>query len=155
MKQAIGRGLTVVLVAGITFFYPLLAPTQHRIDETHLKMIHTGMSPAEVESIFGVPPGEYDSAEWDGKAMMAHMFEHTEWRTSFGNFHPFAVSCTIPIDSAVLEDERKRRKKWISRNGSFSVQFDKNGLVCSTWHNTFVRIVPPWERLRRLLDSNQ
>jgi hypothetical protein len=154
MKHRIGRGLTVVAVAGITFFYPLLAPTPHRIDEAHLKMIRNGMSLAEVESIFGVPPGEDDSAEWDLKAAMADL-EQTEWRITFGNFNPYVVSCIAPIDSIVLDEELKRRKKWVSCNGSFSVQLDTSGLVSSTWHSKFVRIVPPWERLRRFLKSDQ
>src|SRR5947207_1673873 len=63
MKHRIRRGSLVALIAGITFFYPLLAPTPHRIDETHFSLVEKGMSRAEIEAIFGVPPGEYDWAE--------------------------------------------------------------------------------------------
>jgi len=69
MKKRFRRGLLVALVALVAFFYPLLAPTPHRIDETHFKLIEQGMSRAQVEAIFGVPPGEYDWAEADGAAL--------------------------------------------------------------------------------------
>jgi len=69
MKKRIRRGLLMTLVAVVAFFYPLLAPMPHRVDETHFNLIEKGMSRAQVEAIFGVPPGEYDWAESDGSAL--------------------------------------------------------------------------------------
>src|SRR5262245_12472544 len=63
MKSRFSLGLLAALIAGITLFYPLLAPTPHRIDEAHFKLIEKGMSLAQVEAIFGVPSGNYDWAE--------------------------------------------------------------------------------------------
>jgi hypothetical protein len=60
------RLILVVLIASFTLLYPLLAPPAHRIDKAHFAMIRPGMTRAEVESIFGVPSGEYDWAEAQG-----------------------------------------------------------------------------------------
>src|SRR5262245_49350491 len=68
MKRRFRRGMLAALIAGVTFFYPLLAPTPHRIDEAHFRQIQPGMTRAQVEAIFGAPPGEYDWAEADGAA---------------------------------------------------------------------------------------
>lgn len=69
MRHRIRRGMLAALIAGVTFFYPLLAPTPHRIDDAHLQQILPGMTRAQVEAIFGAPPGEYDWAEADGSAL--------------------------------------------------------------------------------------
>lgn len=155
MRQQIGQGLTIALLAGVTFFYPLLAPIPHRIDEVHLKMIRNGMSLAEVESIFGVPPGEYDSAEWDHEALL----EAFGSRQTYGGFQweneMTSWRSPRPIEWGIWQEEQKRCKGWTSRHGSFSVYFDTNGLVRSTGYSNCVRVVPPWERLRRFLKPNQ
>ena len=44
---------TVAIVA----FYPI--PPRHRINETSVHLIQKGMTQAEVEIIFGAPPGKY------------------------------------------------------------------------------------------------
>jgi hypothetical protein len=62
------RLLLLVLVAIVIGFYPLLAPTPHRIDQAHFELIQDGMTKADVEAIFGVPPGQYDWAEADSVA---------------------------------------------------------------------------------------
>jgi len=49
------RILLSLLIASITFFYPLLAPTPHRIDQAHADLITKGMPREQVEAIFGVP----------------------------------------------------------------------------------------------------
>jgi len=69
MKRRFRRGMLAALIAGVTFFYPLLAPMPHRIDEAHFRQIQPGMTRAQVEAIFGAPPGEYDWAEADGSAL--------------------------------------------------------------------------------------
>ena len=45
------------LIVLITFLYPLLAPTPHRIDGVHADLITTGLTKDQVEAIFGVPAG--------------------------------------------------------------------------------------------------
>jgi hypothetical protein len=55
--------LLALLIASITFFYPLLAPTPHRIAQAHADLIIAGMTKEQVEAIFGVPEGSYDWAE--------------------------------------------------------------------------------------------
>jgi len=52
-----------LLIASIALFYPLLAPTPHRIDQGHADLIVQGMTKEQVEAIFGVPAGQYDWAE--------------------------------------------------------------------------------------------
>jgi hypothetical protein len=68
MRRFIVRFLLVTLVAVVIGFYPLLAPTPHRIDQAHFELIQDGMTKADVEAIFGVPPGRYDWAEPDSLA---------------------------------------------------------------------------------------
>jgi hypothetical protein len=60
--QRLLRPTTTVLRMGTPLLYPLLAPPPHRIDEAHFQLIAEGMTEAEVEAIFGVPAGSYDSA---------------------------------------------------------------------------------------------
>jgi hypothetical protein len=59
------RLLLLALVAIVIGFYPLLAPTPHRIDQEHFDLIQEGMMKADVEAIFGVPAGNFDWAEPD------------------------------------------------------------------------------------------
>ena len=63
MRRRWNRMLLAVLIASIALFYPLLAPTPHRIDQAHADLIVRGMTKEQVELIFGVPAGEYDWAE--------------------------------------------------------------------------------------------
>ena len=60
MRRYLKHGVPVGLFLLVTLFYPLLAPTPHRIDEAHFKQIRIGMTLEEVASIFGAPPGKYD-----------------------------------------------------------------------------------------------
>src|SRR5262245_44743117 len=57
------RRLIALFLISLLGLYPLLAPPPHRIDQAHCDLIKKGMTKDEVESIFGVPPGEYDFAE--------------------------------------------------------------------------------------------
>src|SRR5262245_24874963 len=71
-ENAMRRCRKIVLVGAVvavSFLYPLLAPTAHRIDRAHFDLIKDGLTRTDVEAIFGVPPGEYDWAEQDGSAM--------------------------------------------------------------------------------------
>ena len=53
------RMTAMTTLLAVAFLYPLLAPTVHRIDPQHWKMIRPGMTADEVEGIFGVPSGCY------------------------------------------------------------------------------------------------
>src|SRR5262249_53412649 len=111
MKRRLRRGMLAALIAGVTFFYPLLAPTRHRIDEAHFRQIQPGMTRAQVEAIFGAPPGVYDCAEVE----------------PYARWHFFSLSWSS-ITS--IGDSRN----WTSRNGCFYVHFDQDDLVASTNH---------------------
>lgn len=63
MRRRWTRMPLITLIVLITFLYPLLAPTPHRIDQTHADFIVRGMTKQQVEAIFGVPAGSYDWAE--------------------------------------------------------------------------------------------
>ncbi|MBI3410830.1 MAG: hypothetical protein HY040_21040 [Planctomycetes bacterium] len=60
------RWLCSVALAGLLCvfgsLYLLLWPVSHHVDLDHLQLIAPGMTEAEVEAIFGVPPGCYDGA---------------------------------------------------------------------------------------------
>ncbi len=62
------RLFLAAILSVVLGFYPLLAPPAHRIDQAHFESIFPGMTRTDVESLFGVPPGEYDWAEADGPA---------------------------------------------------------------------------------------
>src|SRR5204863_125863 len=102
------RGLLIALVAVVTFFYPLLTPTPHRIDETHVSLIDKGMSRAQVEAIFGVPPGQYDWPEGESAALRYY-----------------------PVTSLIIPARPWKIETWTSRHGSFGIQFDEHDHV--TW----------------------
>jgi hypothetical protein len=130
--------LLFILIVSITFFYPLLAPTPHRIDQAHAKLIVQGMTKQQVEAIFGVPAGSYDWAEPE-------------------SISPFMIWFDLDGDvlvhqnggsSAVLLQGFPRRTNgtWTSRHGAFTVWFDMNDHVVGTNAATEVRIVPPWQR---------
>src|SRR5262245_33955381 len=118
MKSRVTRGMVATLVVFITFFYPLLAPTQHRIDEAHAKMIVKGMTYAQVEAVFGVSPGDYDSAEWDTKSTARGKFDSA-------NYVPSGIVRTF--DAAFFEERDRRTKRWLGHNGIVNVRFDHYG----------------------------
>jgi hypothetical protein len=143
------RFLVLVLVAIVIGFYPLLAPTSHRIDPAHFELIQEGMSRADVEAIFGVPPGQYDWAEPDpaylkrAKLVSAiHMaINRAEMR------YAAASSVQQSFRSALLvRDEPTTRETWGGRHGIFAVRFGPDGTVVSTSGPQRVRMVPPWQR---------
>src|SRR5262245_59604710 len=148
MKYRVTRGVVATLLVFITFFYPLLAPTPHRIDEAHAKMIVKGMTYAQVEAVFGVSPGDYDSAEWDTESLRNSL---TRARGNFdaANYVPSGLVCTF--DAAFWVERNRRTKQWLSRNGIVNVRVDHNGVVEETWYSDCVRVVPLWERLQRWL----
>lgn len=144
-KYQLARAAVVALLCAIGFLYPLLAPTPHRIDHDHLALIRRGMTEGEVEAIFGVPAGGYDSAVED-KQMRIDVMIPT----------PAEVDEKIPIDQLAFSGRtmfisarhgpNPSVKTWFSRHGVFHVAFDREGRVAATgsWGKTAV--VPPWQR---------
>jgi hypothetical protein len=144
-KGRIARILVLIATIAVLFFYPLIAPPPHRIDEAHLALIVPGMSEAEVEGIFGVPAGAYDwfvgdepsiwieigAFQWSGRAQLRHavvMFD--EFSLAPGWIKPdFGYS-----------------RMWTSRHGVFFVTFDSLGRVSHTGNLGASRRDPPWNR---------
>jgi hypothetical protein len=149
MKRRICRVVLAALIAGITLLFPLLAPPAHRIDEAHFKLIDKGMTLAQVEGIFGGPPGEYDWAEADGGAFWSVVSGRrlaissdfaTRYYVTSARMHRYDATLMV------LTSDPMRRKVWTSRHGSFEIQLDEHDQVAWINHWPEVRIVPPWER---------
>ena len=135
MRHTRLRIVVLVLLTAVACAYPLVAPTPHRIDEAHCERIANGMTRAEVEAIFGVPPGRYDWAEESPAEL---------WVISDG------TASTLLIGEIYLDHPRDSRglhtrMGWISRHGAFTVVFNHEGRV--EWkHRNDSKIVPPWQR---------
>jgi hypothetical protein len=150
------RILLAALIVGLVGFYPLLAPTPHRIDKAHCDRIAIGMTKDEVEAIFGVPAGQYDWAEEDGHARFLFYLQLVDaeavLRTRLeAKYRETSVEADGD-DTVALGAFREVRVPsqtsltWTSRHGSFMVRFDDNERVVSTNASTEVRLVPPWKR---------
>jgi hypothetical protein len=140
------RILLSLLVVLITFFYPLLAPTPHHIDQAHADLIVHGMTKEQVEAIFGVPAGQYDWAE-EAPHTRVRVYISSRLRS----VHAYAIKRADiggEISQLVqgIHESPRTSLTWTSRHGSFMVWFDHNELVRSTDSWTAVRIVPPWQR---------
>ena len=153
MRRRWNRMLLAALVASITFFYPLLAPTPHRIDQAHADLIVRGMTKEQVEAIFGVPDGSYDWAEADGRArhpVHLALFDVLARERFVTQIQ--AASMADGNDQMVLEELRvspiyiQTSLTWTSRHGAFIIWFDDRERVVSVNSSTEVRIVPPWQR---------
>jgi len=140
--------LLALLIVSITFFYPLLAPTPHRIDQAHADLIALGMTKEQVEAIFGVPAGQYDWAEEIGRMRLRfygtriHSSIHRSMSAIKRDNDDKGVSATVHI----REYHPRTSLTWTSRHGSFAVWFDEWERVVSTDNWSEVRIVPPWQR---------
>jgi len=147
MRHRFRRGMLAALIAGVTFFYPLLAPTPHRIDETHFRQIQPGMTRAQVEAIFGAPPGEYDWAESDGDGFLLLIDSGliAMGGETANHYH---------VTSAILNRDPNHQSIWTSRHGTFGIYFGENERVSWTNHRSEVRIVPPWQRAWQWWKSN-
>ena len=53
--------VVVALVAAVYFVWPHLAGSAHRINPYTAMKVRVGMTQAQVEAIFGAPPGDYSS----------------------------------------------------------------------------------------------
>ena len=161
------RLLIAALLAGLVGFYPLLAPPVHRIDKHHAELVRQGMTFADVEAIFGQPPGNYDWAVADHGVIRL-------WDVAKGaafNKKGYVVlgmdagiSNTLWTEVAATGRGRRQQaqyvttlflgmptggntKTWTSRHGTCTVWFDGDGRVAGTvtdWGNT--RIEPPWRK---------
>jgi len=129
--------LSVVMLAGIVFVYPLVAPMPHRVDEEHFKLICRGMTEAEVEAILGVPAGVYD---W------VMVFED-EYQT---------VAVQVP-DNAIIPVQTRydpNMKAWISRHALFYVTMNQQGRVQAAHRFMGMPVIePPWKKWWRQLRS--
>jgi hypothetical protein len=132
----------------VAFFYPLLAPTAHRIDDEHFQLIKTGMTAAEVEAIFGVPPGGYDWAVADFEAAIwlialaeveSIQFQILDQRLV--QYEPGIRIRTVPEARPATTSHR-----WLSRHGNFSVSIDADGRVVSKIALGKTRVEYPWRR---------
>jgi hypothetical protein len=132
--RRLSRLLMLALLAVVAGFYPLLAPTPHRIDQTHFDLIEPRMTVANVEAIFGVPPGSYDWAE-------QHPYYFGLVIDRFG----FDIGLPNPPGEVLRESEPVLWQAWISRHGAFTVAFDSQGRAVRK-HQNDTRIVPPWQR---------
>jgi hypothetical protein len=166
----LNRLTLLVLLVVVAFFYPVLAPTAHRIDREHFALITHGMTEADVEAILGAPAGVYDWAvpdeatRWSGIARALKTWREVEMQ-------PRTVTLGIPSYSdddrvswslltattdgrggLVLgtrrweHSETHRLKTWTSRAGVFYVTFDDDRRVTSVGDLDPTRIDPPWRR---------
>jgi hypothetical protein len=122
----------VAALVGVSVIFPLLA-SPHRIDETHFRLIASGMSEAEVEAVFGVPAGEYDWAV----SQLLSMDELIVRALASADVRPYRSVAGESIDSF---------KTWTSRHGSFRLWFDDRAKVMPIIQRGEVRIEPPWQR---------
>ena len=165
--------LPVGLLLLVTFFYPMLAPTAHRIDEAHFEQISVGMTLEEVESRFGTPAGSYDWAVakdpsivfWD----VATGLVVNEGQTiSSVTVNPAADDAivwefrsaqrsqklyTSLVTSFTLQHRSSISRTWTSRHGTCTIYFDEhNRVTCKTgWGES--RLEPPWHNWRKWLSK--
>jgi hypothetical protein len=138
------RLFLAVLIVSITFLFPLLAPTPHRIDRAHADLIVQGMTKDQVEAIFGVPAGAYDWAEPDSLSPFMTWFDFDG--DGFADVLVHRNGGGPTLSPVLVWTPRRTSLTWISRHGSFTVWFDINENVVTTNAVTEVRIVPPWQR---------
>jgi len=117
-----------------------LAPPSHRINPESFEQIQGGMTPAEVEAIIGVPPGDYSTATevFDPPCPVQHVTYVTESQ----------LGSTVVIEEGV---PGPNEAKWISDSWSLYVGY-RNGRVwvkeCSTVEPMQLTL---WERMKMKL----
>ena len=134
--------LLALLIASIVFYYPLLAPTPHRIDRAHADLIVQGMTKEQVEATFGVPAGQYDWAEPESISPFMIWFDFDGDGFTDVLLHQNGGSTAVLLQGF----PRRTNWTWTSRHGAFSVWFDINDQVVGTNAAAEVHIVPPWQR---------
>jgi len=176
MRRFLKRGVPGGLFLLVTLFYPLLAPTPHRIDQAHYEQISVGMTLADVESRFGAPAGTYDWAVPENPTLWL-------WNTvNFTNV-PITIGSSDIIDGGVifsevivtrapndpivwnLPTERVSKiytnaavfqacswvqsRTWTSRHGTCTIQFDGADRVIGKMNWGETRLEPPWHDWRK------
>jgi hypothetical protein len=160
----------------VTLFYPLLAPTPHRIDEAHYEQISVGMTLADVESRFGAPAGSYDWAVPEAPTLWLWNLIAAESPIVVGSeaisgmaISGMAISDVVvtpsPNDPIIwnvvappkinayhytpLSVSWVQSRTWTSRHGTCTIQFDGTDRVIgkTDWGET--RLEPPWHNWRK------
>jgi hypothetical protein len=134
--QRLLRISALAVLLTIVFFYPLMAPTPHRIDEEHFKLVRTGMTAADVEAIFGVAPGVYDRVDMLGTSDDPIIAMQNDQRA---------------ISVRILHDSKQRH--WGSRHGVFFIALDEHDRVSGTnvWSGGRPLTESTWKRWWRKL----
>jgi hypothetical protein len=148
MRWSRGRALLGAVLSIVILFYPLLAPTPHRIDSAHFARVQEGMTEAEVEAIFGVPAGAYGWAVPDDDsrysfqmaildALLVARLE--EVRVDGGEATQRGVQFLRSVWPTTT-------RTWTSRSGSITIGFNDDGRICmrGSWQTTHLE--PPWQR---------
>ena len=161
------RVLIAAALLGLLGFYPLLAPPPHRIDEQHFELIQKGMALADVEAIFGQPPGNYDWAVADDVGVGLWRGAAAAYTLNFFNSSTIVVdafssdSLWVDLTTATSPNATKTRfvttiflhsripgnvKTWTSRHGSCTIWFDEQERVShkTDWQES--RVEPPWNK---------
>src|SRR5262245_11808498 len=165
--QRLSLAALLICVLGL---YPLLAPPAHRIDREHFDLIQIGMTLAEVESILGQPPGDYDWAVAEGTNAWIINRLASNLALDISGGRTLVPSGTLSVDldgdgfldlnvvnsqplgglrTVIWTDltgfgQMSNSKAWTSRHGTCTMSFDQNGCVRgkSDWGES--RVVPPW-----------
>jgi hypothetical protein len=157
MRRFWKLALLAMLLVGITFFYPLLAPIHHRIEPAHFQLIRDGMTLQQVEAILGAPPGEY-GAKSDGRIarhLLPTMYDAQQiaaWRQKLseiarqrdGRPSP-ELEYLLPMHPPPLGVDWQRVRTWASPRGTISVGLGQEDRIYLLHSSTDVRIVPPWQ----------
>lgn len=140
------RAVILLLLLATLVFYPLLAPTPHRIDEDHFELITDGMTEAEVEGIFGVPAGSYDWARPKSEYLyLVALLEAQHLEVQFVlneriAQHEPGMRLAVPTPRQTAQQTRN----WIGRHGAFAVILDERGRVVNKRKGGSTEIVFPW-----------
>jgi hypothetical protein len=98
-------GLFAVTMACVACFAFWLTTPKHRISKQRIEQIEPGMTLAEVEAIFGVPPGDYSSNAGTAETPLG-------WETVW------------LCDPTMLTEPEGERKVWIGEGIAVDVFFN-------------------------------
>jgi hypothetical protein len=132
------RTSVAIMLAFVTVFYPLLAPRPHRINRDQFGSVKRGMSRAEVDAIFGAPPGSYDWAE------PVAWFSLNEHRDVFVTLHrPAPPQTAMPWLIHELDGRVRILETWSGRHGFFTISFSAEDRVVFRGSGK-TRLFEPW-----------
>jgi hypothetical protein len=150
MKRHIPRTLVLIATIMLLFLYPLIAPPAHRIDEAHLALIYPGMTEADVQGIFGVPPGAYNWSVGDERSIWietgAYQWSGRAALQTDGHIVTMLDADDVTFLPKWKPSNTRYSRTWISRHGVFFVTFDTRGRVTHTGTLGPSRREPPWTR---------